>query len=192
MTRISPVFCVLLALLAGGCVSIDYKGKSFARTNKVAVYTKKAELPANYSVMGRAVVTAPYKFSREEMQEKLLDRAKSEGADGVHITGYMIVPEDSARLDQAMETSASVRYDRVESNTQASVTSMEQNFNHGYGQAFASPQPKDTSTYKRVLKAQFIKLGGGETGGRKTKNASLEECAKSLGEDAPKAAGAKK
>ena len=77
---------ILTLSYSQGCVSVSYNGKSYAPTESVEVVKKQKEIPAGYELMGKAVGTAPAEEgSRQEMEKKIIQKAKSEGADAVMI-----------------------------------------------------------------------------------------------------------
>jgi hypothetical protein len=77
-----------LALLAalGGCVSVDYVGKSYPPTASVDLYMTPADVKRPYEVIGEAraqVEALPFTSPGEQLQQKLLTEARSRGANGV-------------------------------------------------------------------------------------------------------------
>jgi hypothetical protein len=86
----ASVGLALLVLLASGCVSVDYVGKSFPPTSHVDVYYSAADVKRPYTTMGevRAQVEAiPFTNSSQQLQEKLIAEARSRGADGIVLGG---------------------------------------------------------------------------------------------------------
>jgi len=157
MKKISSIALFLLAisLLACGCMSFEYKGPSYSPTTEVKILKKEA-LPEKYSVMGNAMVSAPYEgYSRDEMQRKLLDKARSNGADAVVITCYEILPEGTARIDQIRKQAiANVSpHDSSADNFAAQDAQFELQKNLRKGNPSQSQ-----ATYERVLRAEFIKF----------------------------------
>lgn len=77
---------VLGALLAAGCVSVDYVGKSYPPTASVDLYMSVADVKRPYEVIGdaRAQVEAlPFSSPAQQLQTKLMQEAQSRGANGV-------------------------------------------------------------------------------------------------------------
>lgn len=77
---------LLGAILLGGCVSVDYVGKSYPPTASVDLYMSVADVKRPYEVIGdaRAQVEAlPFTSPAEQLQTKLLEEARSRGANGV-------------------------------------------------------------------------------------------------------------
>jgi len=74
------------ALLAWGCVSVDYVGKSYPPTASVDLYMTTADVKRPYEVIGdaRAQVEAlPFTNPAQQLQTKLMTEAQSRGANGV-------------------------------------------------------------------------------------------------------------
>ncbi len=69
-----------------GVPSVNYVGQSFKPTASVAVYFDKEEINKEFAVIGHAVGSMIGRSS-EEIQQKLIETAKLEGADAILITG---------------------------------------------------------------------------------------------------------
>jgi hypothetical protein len=81
---------LLLAMVACGCVSVDYVGKTYPPTASVDLYMSAADVPRPYEVIGesRAQVEAlPFSNPAQQLQTKLLAEAQSRGANGVILGG---------------------------------------------------------------------------------------------------------
>jgi hypothetical protein len=81
---------VALALVAAGCVSVDYVGKSYPATANVDVYLSAADVKRKYTTIGQAraqVEAMPFSNPTQQLQDKLVAEAKSRGADGVILGG---------------------------------------------------------------------------------------------------------
>ena len=76
---------VLVALLAIGCASVNYVGKSFEPTTNVDLYFSKEDIEKEYTVMGHAIGSGAY--DSNAIQKALIEEAKEKGADAVLITG---------------------------------------------------------------------------------------------------------
>ena len=46
---------ILVTLMAAGCASVNYVGKSFDPTTRVAVYFDESEIDREYVVIGQAI-----------------------------------------------------------------------------------------------------------------------------------------
>jgi hypothetical protein len=85
----------LMVLLFGvlACAHVNYVGRSFEPTTKIDVYFSKEEIAREYVIIGHAVGTGKSFVSNEEIVDKLIEKAKSKGADAILITG---VGQDNA------------------------------------------------------------------------------------------------
>jgi len=83
--KLSSAF-ILVTLLAIGCASVNYVGKSFDPTTSVDVYFSKEEIKMEYTVLGHAIGSGTI-VSNDKIQEKLIEEAKRKGADAILITG---------------------------------------------------------------------------------------------------------
>jgi len=75
-----------VTLLAIGCARINYVGKSFDPTTNIDVYYSKEEIKNEYTIIGHAIGSSSW-ISNDEIVPKLIEEAKSKGADVVLITG---------------------------------------------------------------------------------------------------------
>jgi hypothetical protein len=77
---------VVAVLVASGCVSVDYVGKTYPPTSSVDLYMSAADVRRPYTVIGNAraqVEALPFTNPAEQLQTKLLAEAQSRGAEGV-------------------------------------------------------------------------------------------------------------
>jgi hypothetical protein len=81
------VVVVMGMLLAAGCVSSDYLGKTYPRTENVDLYMDEADIKKEYEVMGELTLETAagmdFMTSSEDMQKEILEKAKEKGADAV-------------------------------------------------------------------------------------------------------------
>lgn len=75
------------ALLASGCVSVNYVGQSYPPTTSVDIYYDAADITRPYSVMGRAQAIADEGTNSREFEQGLRKEAMSHGADAVLVEG---------------------------------------------------------------------------------------------------------
>lgn len=149
---------VLAAFFVGGCISVDYVGKSYPATSSVKIFTDKSKIPFKYTVMGKARASANYSYSEEEIKNKLTLKAEAEGADGILILTYGIVPDGDCREDQLLDSAPAMGGTATDDDSRDNMKNMEQNFNYRYGQIGKKQQDSmDVQTYKRVITALFIK-----------------------------------
>lgn len=77
---------VLCAALWGGCVSVDYVGKSYPPTASVELFMTPDDVKRPYEVIGEAraqVEALPFTSPADQLQQKLLAEAQSRGANAV-------------------------------------------------------------------------------------------------------------
>ena len=67
----------LVALLAIGCASVNYVGKSFEPTTNVDLYFSKEDIEKEYTVMGHAIGSGT--SDSDDIQQALIDKAKEKG-----------------------------------------------------------------------------------------------------------------
>ena len=83
-SAIAAVF--LCAALLAGCVSVDYVGKSYPPTASVDLFMTPDDVRRPYEVIGEAraqVEALPFTSPAEQLQQKLLDEARTRGANAV-------------------------------------------------------------------------------------------------------------
>jgi hypothetical protein len=144
---------VLFLALAQGCVNISYSGKSYAPTENIEVLKTQQGIPAGYELMGKAVGTAPAKEgSRQEMENKMIQKAKSEGADAVMIVLYEQVKIGEEREDLFMNTS------HVDGGWGMNVDTEGDTHQMDTTHSGTTPgERRETPVYKSVIKAVFLK-----------------------------------
>ena len=77
---------ILIAII--GCTAdVNYVGKEFEPTTSVDVYFSADEIEKEYTIIGHAVGSGGDLISNEDIQNKLIEVAKSKGADAILITG---------------------------------------------------------------------------------------------------------
>lgn len=84
---IQTLLAVVIAGVLCGCISVDYTGKSFPESSRVRYFKERELIPAGeYGIMGRAVVTVRPRTHWDDIQKRILDEARSRGADAVCLT----------------------------------------------------------------------------------------------------------
>ncbi len=157
MKNILLSFCCILLL--SGCVSYDYVGEKLPEpTSSVKVCTDSAAIPCkDYTVLGNATVSGNSQdVPREKMLEKLTAEAKKCGADIVLVTGHQVVPVATRQSDGF---STAFDYDSASSSWQQLNRDIEGN----YGNVRNRSHTQSVNTYRRIMKAQFIKLNSAKT-----------------------------
>lgn len=88
---------ISLTVLLFSCRSehVDYMGKSLSPTKSAKIYSNKSEVSKNYKVIGKAIVTAPSRYSSKRIHKKILKVAEKNGADGVIVVDYKQKPKGS-------------------------------------------------------------------------------------------------
>ena len=88
--RLTLHWIAVLAIAIGGCVSVDYVGKSFPPTTQVDVYLSMTDVKRPYTTIGevRADVAAiPLADSAQDLQAKMIAEARKRGANGIVLGG---------------------------------------------------------------------------------------------------------
>ena len=98
---------VLFMFLVIGCAHINYVGKSYDPTDNIDVYYSEQDITKEYMVMGHAVGGGQLLVSTSKIQNKLIEKAKSKGADAVLITGIgREITEDNEGFDAEKQVKA--------------------------------------------------------------------------------------
>lgn len=75
------VFILSMMLFITACGGdVDYLGDSYTPTSHVDVYFSEGDVIEDYLVMGHATIEGD---EAEELQEKLIEKARESGADGI-------------------------------------------------------------------------------------------------------------
>ena len=144
---------VLTLAFAQGCVSVSYNGKSYPATENVEVVKKQKDIPAGYELMGKAMATAPAEEgSRQEMEAKIIQKAKSKGADAVMVVLYEQVKIGEEREDQFMDESHDNAGWGMNVDTEGNTNEI--NF---FDTRTTPGERRETPIYKSVIKALFLK-----------------------------------
>ncbi|MEM1319815.1 MAG: hypothetical protein AAGG75_06130 [Bacteroidota bacterium] len=94
MTKLKQLLWINLLLLVAACTTIDYVGNSYTPTKKVDVFFDERDIDRDYEVIGKAIGEG---VSMDGVKDKMIERAKREGADAVLIEGIssdMIAPDE--------------------------------------------------------------------------------------------------
>jgi hypothetical protein len=83
------IFMLLVALpiLAAGCATLDYVGQSYPPTQDVALFYSEENVDREYTVIGELTATADMFVSTHKVQDQIVEKARSKGADAVVILG---------------------------------------------------------------------------------------------------------
>ena len=85
----SNILLILIIFFAiiGCTASVNYVGEEYEPTTSVDVYFSEDEIEKEYTIMGHAIGSGGDLISNEDIQNKLVEVAKSKGADAIVITG---------------------------------------------------------------------------------------------------------
>lgn len=148
-----PAAAALMFVTA--CMHIDYKGEMLPATNKVEIFTDKAKITQPFKVIGNAMASGPYdKYTLDEMKKALKEKAMESGADAVLITSHEVIPDDQVRRDQFYSSTVGKS---VNDDSSDDISRIRQDFDKNYGQYGQSDKKSEVRTYKRVIKAEFLK-----------------------------------
>ncbi len=143
-------------LLVPGCINVSYDGKSYAPTTEIKVFEDKTKVPKeDYAIIGHCRGTGDYnKFSKSEIYNKIIEKAKADGADAILIYAYQIVPGE-------VEADSSLDHLRVwgeDGSTVSGWNRMEKDFSSVYG-TIGEKNDNEAAprTYTRILRAWFLK-----------------------------------
>lgn len=94
----------LCFILTYGCINVEYSGTDYPPTENVEVLDVKT-VPDGYVAIGKATAKASSEqYSKDEIIQKLVKKAKAEGADAIFISSFEKVPAGRARLDETNNT----------------------------------------------------------------------------------------
>lgn len=87
--RIFYLFNIVLlcAALMTSCSKSSYIGKTYTPTTSVEIYMADSEIERAYELMGELEIEGESIVSVQKLQEKMIEEAKSKGADAVLILG---------------------------------------------------------------------------------------------------------
>ena len=103
----SVIVLLITVLCLTACTHFNYVGKSFDRTNDVAIYFSEKEIAKDYSVMGHAVSAGQIFISVDDLKERLVEEAQAKGADAILIKELDRDPEyDGSGFDAEKQIKA--------------------------------------------------------------------------------------
>ncbi len=82
--NLSLSLILVSSLILLNCTTVDYVGKTYPGTSHVDVYYSKEEVSNDYEIIGYAV---GYKQDYDSIISKIIEEAKTNGADAIVITG---------------------------------------------------------------------------------------------------------
>lgn len=157
------------AFVLTGCISVDYKpvdaGVSPAPLNpeSVKVYNDPSKLKEQYHTIGYCIVSGNYSdFSKDDLLNKLKEKAAEEGAAGVVIKTYAVVQNESERLAQLTDMQSMNSDVFTEGDVGVNGWNrLSSNFDSGYG-SIRDKKSVRVYSYKRIIRANFIEYGPGK------------------------------
>lgn len=144
-------------LLSYGCASVSYQGETLPPSTAVKVLKNQGQT-TGYRQLGTAVISGSYTdYSYEELMQKLSKKAKSVGADAIYVAEYEVMPVDMVRDDQLLNMT-SKSFNLVNDRSGQDLSILDNQINDHYSRIGAtSVRDPKTYTYKRVIKALFLK-----------------------------------
>ena len=110
--KLSTAF-ILIAILAIGCANVKYVGNSFDPTDDVDMYFSKEEIKKEYTIIGHAVGSSGLFGSDDQVMEKLIEKAKSVGADAILVKGIGIsdISSGDGAHEETRVTASFIKYE---------------------------------------------------------------------------------
>jgi hypothetical protein len=100
---ISLILIFSLSLFIIQCAQVNYVGKTFSPTSDIDVYYSEHEIEKEFTTIGHAMGSGGFLVSNEKIQDELVKKARSVGADGVIITEVdksKVIVDDSAQEER--------------------------------------------------------------------------------------------
>ncbi len=103
---------LILIIIIGCTANVNYVGKEFEPTTTVDVYFSAAEIEKEYTIIGHAIGSGGDFVSNDKIQGKLIDEAKSKGADAILITGVekSNIPTGGGSTDEKQIKASFLKY----------------------------------------------------------------------------------
>ena len=148
------LFAASAVCLLSGCISYDYQGTVLDTPSITAsIYTDSSKVDMKeYTLLGTATASGnSQNVSRDDIFAKLSKKAKACGADTIVITGYQIIPTANGHT-----STINASFDSDESNTSWKQIARDVDNNYGNIRGLSN-EAASAGSYKRVIKAQFLK-----------------------------------
>lgn len=148
-----------------GCVSYEYSGESVTPvTENVDVFSDSAKITKGYRVLGRAVVSGNYRdVTREKMMQTLTEKAEKCGADAILIVEQQVLP--AGTVSRPMFDTA---FDFNDTNRSWSQIERDVDITYGEINKNRPLNMRSVSTYRRIIRAEFLKYNPVLTSPKKT------------------------
>ena len=100
------VFILSMMLFITACGSdVDYLGDFYPPTSHVDVYFSEGDIIEDYLVMGHATIEGD---EAEELQEKLIEKARESGADGIVFEEFERIKSGEVSIDNNAGTEQTI------------------------------------------------------------------------------------
>ena len=102
-TLIKMLIILSLSIFIIQCAQVNYVGKTFPPTSDIDVYYSEHEIEKEFTTIGHAMGSGGFLVSNEKIQDELVKKARSVGADGVIITEVdksKVVVDDSTQEER--------------------------------------------------------------------------------------------
>ncbi|MBR7120628.1 MAG: hypothetical protein IKC94_00115 [Lentisphaeria bacterium] len=159
MSRIF-VLCALAAFL-GGCVNIEYTGKTFQRQEtdaQIAVFTDPGRITRPYTVLGTATASGNYReVSSDRMLCKLREKAAECGANAILITDHRVVVTDNGSVNGDPAFMTSLDYNETDGGDWRQIyADVDRNFVNP-GRNLSTMSGGNVNNFKRIIRAEFLR-----------------------------------
>jgi len=84
--RTSILISLFLFSFLISCAHVNYIGKTYKKTQNIDIYFSSSDTNQEYEVIGHAISAGQIFVSVDDLQEKLVKEAKTNGADAIIIT----------------------------------------------------------------------------------------------------------
>ena len=150
--------------LLSGCISYDYQGTVLdTPADTVQIYTDASKIDIKqYTVLGSATASGnSQSVSGNDIYAKLSSKAKECGADTILVTSYQVVPTANSHND-----TVNANFDSGDSNV--SWQSIGRDVDNNYGNVRGITNTSASAgSYRRIIKAQFLKRNPADTTDKK-------------------------
>ena len=151
-----PVVLIgMLSLFLCGCMNVEcVMQETFEPVEEVKVYSQSEDVPYTYKVIGVCQTEGNYtEFSYDDMINRMISKAKENGADGIIIYGMRVVPDGRVVQTSPLRST-------LDGSSSASGNPWEEigrDFGGGYG-SIRSKSFGSSQTYDRIIRAGFIRF----------------------------------
>ncbi len=100
---IKMIIILSLSIFIIQCAQVNYVGKTYTPTTNIDVYYSDKEIEKEYTSIGHAMGSGGILVSNEKIQEKLIEKARAVGADGViikEVEKTKVVVDDSTEEER--------------------------------------------------------------------------------------------